>query len=48
MEINIVYFLVAAAVVLGAIIWLVLYSRRQHQKNLLQTSIRSQEPRTER
>jgi hypothetical protein len=48
MEINIVYFLIATPIVLGAIIWLVLYSCRQHQKNFVQTSIRSQEARTGR
>jgi len=48
MDTNIVYFLIAVPVLLGAIIWLVLYSRRQHQKNFSQTSIRSQESRTEK
>lgn len=48
METNIVYILIAAPVILGAIIWFVLYSRRQHHKNISQTSIRSQESRTEK
>ncbi|MDQ3755307.1 MAG: hypothetical protein M3371_11325 [Acidobacteriota bacterium] len=48
MDTNIVYFLVAVPVLLGAIIWLVLYSRKQHQKNLSQTSIKSQESRAEK
>lgn len=48
MDTNIVYFLVAAPVLIGGIIWLVFYSRKQHQKNILQTSIKSQESRTEK
>ena len=48
MDTNIVYFLVAVPVLLGGIIWLVLYSRRHHQKNIMQTSIKSQESRTEK
>ena len=48
MDINIVYFLVTVPVLLGGIVWFVLYSRRQHQKNFSQTSIRSQESQTER
>lgn len=46
MDTNIVYILVAVPVLLGGIIWLVLYSHRQHRKNISQTSINSQELRT--
>ncbi len=31
MDTNIVYFLIGVPVLLGGIIWLVLYSRRQHE-----------------
>lgn len=48
MDTNIMYFLIAVPVLLGVIIWLVLYSRRQHQRNFSQTSIKSQDPRGEK
>jgi len=43
MDTNIIYALVVAPFLVGGIIWLVIYSRRQHEKNILQTSIKSQE-----
>jgi len=48
MDTNIVYALVGGPLLLGGIIWLVLYSRRQHEKNILQMSIKSQESRTQK
>ncbi len=48
MDTNIGYFLVAIPLLFAGIIWLVLFSQRQHQKSILQTSIKSQESRTEK
>ncbi len=48
MDTNIIYALVVAPFLVGGIIWLVIYSRRQHEKNILQTSIKSQESQTQK
>jgi hypothetical protein len=42
MDQNIIYFLIAVPVLLVVIIWLVLYSRKQQQKDISQTSIKPQ------
>jgi nitrogen fixation-related uncharacterized protein len=40
MDSNIMYFLIAVPVLLGVIVWVVLYSRKQQQKDISQTSIK--------
>ena len=47
MDTNLLYALIGAPVVFAVIAWIVVYSRRQHQKGLRQTSLRSQESRAE-
>lgn len=42
MDPNIKYFLIAVPVILVVIVWLVLYSRKQQQKDISQTSIKPQ------
>lgn len=42
MDQNIMYFLIAVPVLLVVIVWLVLYSRKQQQKDISQTSIKPQ------
>jgi len=41
MDTNLVIALVGAPLLFALIAWIVVYSRRQHQKNIRQTSIRS-------
>ncbi|HLL73182.1 MAG TPA: hypothetical protein VK363_17220 [Pyrinomonadaceae bacterium] len=48
MDTNIMYFLVAVPVLLIIIIWLVLYSRKQQQQDISQTSIKPNESRAEK
>ena len=47
MDTNLLYALIGAPVLFAVIAWVVVYSRRQHQKNIRQTSIKEQEPRAE-
>ena len=47
MDTNLLYALIGAPILFAVVAWLVVYSRRQHEKNIRQTSIRSPEPRTE-
>jgi hypothetical protein len=47
MDTNIIYFLVAVPVLLIIIIWFVLYSRKQQQQDISQTSIKRNESRAE-
>ena len=47
MDTNLLYALVIAPILFAVIAWIVVYSRKQHQKNLRQTSIRSQEQQAE-
>ena len=43
MDTNLVIALIGAPLLFALIAWIVVYSRKQHQKNIQQTSIRSQE-----
>ena len=43
MDTNLLYAMIGAPILFAIIAWIVVYSRRQHQKNIRQTSIRSQE-----
>ncbi|HEV2707766.1 MAG TPA: hypothetical protein VGV59_17740 [Pyrinomonadaceae bacterium] len=43
MDTNLLYALIGAPILFAVIACVVLYSRHQHQKNLRQTSIKSQE-----
>jgi hypothetical protein len=47
MDTNLLYALIGAPILFAVIAWIVVYSRKQHQRNLQQTSIRSQEQRAE-
>ncbi len=47
MDTNLLYALIVAPILFAVIACIVVYSRKQHQKNLRQTSIRSQEQRAE-
>jgi len=47
MDTNLLYALIGAPILFAVIALIVVYSRRQHQKGLRQTSIRAQEPRPE-
>ena len=47
MDTNLLYALIGAPILFAVIAWIVVFSRKQHQKNLRQTSIRSQEQRAE-
>ncbi len=47
MDTNLLYALVIGPILFAVIACIVVYSRKQHQKNLRQTSIRSQEQRAE-
>ena len=47
MDTNLLYALIGAPILFAVIAWIVVYSRRQHQKDIRQTSIRSQESRSE-
>ena len=42
MDTNLLYALIGAPILFVIIAWVVVYSRGQHQKNLRQTSIKSQ------
>jgi len=42
MDPNVMYFLIAIPILLVVIVWLVLYSRKQQQKDHSQTSIKPQ------
>lgn len=44
MDTNLLYALIGAPILFALIAWIVVYSRRQHQRNIRQTSIRSEEP----
>jgi len=44
MDTNLLYALIGAPILFAVIAWIVVYSRRQHQKDIRQTSIRSEEP----
>jgi hypothetical protein len=44
MDTNLLYALIGAPILFAVIAWIVVYSRRQHQKDIRETSIRSQEP----
>lgn len=44
MDTNLLYALIGAPILFAIIAWIVVYSRRQHQKSIRQTSIRSQGP----
>jgi hypothetical protein len=48
MDTNLLYALIAAPILFAVVAWIVVYSRRQHQKDLRQTSIRSKESRSEK
>ena len=45
MDTNLLIALVGTPVLFALIAWIVVYSRRQHQKNITETSIRSEAPR---
>jgi hypothetical protein len=47
MDPNLLYALIGAPILFAVVAWIVVYSRRQHQKNIRQTSIRAQESRPE-
>lgn len=47
MDTNLFYALIGAPILFAVIAWIVVFSRRQHQKNLRQTSIRTRETRSE-
>jgi hypothetical protein len=47
MDTNLLYALIGAPILFVIIAWVVVFSRRQHQKNLRQTSIRAQDTRSE-
>ncbi len=47
MDNNLLYAMIGAPVLFALVAWIVVYSRRQHQKNIRQTSIRAHEPRGE-
>jgi hypothetical protein len=47
MDTNLLYALIGAPILFALVAWIVVYSRRQHQKDIRQTSIKSQEPRAE-
>ena len=47
MDTNLLYALIGAPVLFAAVAWIVVYSRRQHQRDIRQTSIRAEEPRAE-
>ena len=44
MDSNLLYALIGAPILFAVDAWIVVYSRRQHQKNIRRTSIRAQEP----
>jgi sensor domain CHASE-containing protein len=48
MDTNLLYALIGAPILFVAVAWIVVFSRRQHQKNLRQTSIRAHETRSEK
>lgn len=47
MDTNLLYALIGAPILFAVIAWVVVYSRRQHQRDLRQTSIKSQGPGSE-
>lgn len=47
MDTNLLYALIGAPILFALVAWIVVYSRRQHQKDIRQTSIRAEESRTE-
>jgi cytochrome c-type biogenesis protein CcmH/NrfF len=47
MDPNLLYALIGAPILFVIIACIVVYSRRRHQKNIRQTSIKAQEPRAE-
>lgn len=46
MDTNLFYALIGAPILFAVVAWIVVYSRRQHQKNIRQTSIKVQESRS--
>ncbi len=44
MDTNLLYALIGAPILFAIVAWVVVYSRRQHQKNIRQTTIRPHEP----
>ncbi len=47
MDTNLLYAMIGAPILFAVIAWIVVFSRKQHQKNIRQTSIRAQETRPE-
>lgn len=47
MDTNLFYALIGAPILFAVIAWIVVFSRRQHQKSLRQASIRTQDARSE-
>ena len=47
MDTNLLYALIGAPILFALVAWIVVYSRKQHQKNIRETSIKVQEPRTQ-
>ena len=47
MDTNLLYALIGAPILFAIVAWIVVYSRRRHQKNIRETSIRAHEPRAE-
>ena len=47
MDTNLLYAMIGAPILFAVIAWIVVFSRKQHQKNIRQTSIRAQETRSE-
>jgi hypothetical protein len=45
MDTNFLYALIGAPLLFALVAWAVVYSRRQHQKDVRRTSITSREPR---
>jgi len=48
MDNNLLYALVGAPVLFALVAWVVVHSRKQHQQNIRQTSIRAREPQPEK
>jgi hypothetical protein len=48
MDMNLIVALIGGPALVAGIVWFVVYSRRRHQKDVLQTSIKSQEDRAEK
>ena len=48
MDTNMLYALIGAPILFAVVAWIVVYSRRRHQKDIRQTSIMAHEPRPEK